>query len=372
MPDNGVTLVSPRHADLRTLLLTLAAIAGLTTTYASVLHIANATTVAVSFLLVVVLAAASARLWVAGVAAFVAMLAFNFFFIPPVGTFTVADPQNWVALFSFLAVSLVASSVSAAIRSRAQDAISRAQLVDVRRAADLARQNEALKSALLASLAHDLKTPLTAIHVAAENLQAAWLTDEDRREQSALVLTEVARLSRLFESILDMARIEAGAVRTSREWVPASEIIEAARASVEPLLRQHPVDVRGDLPSLVQVDPRLTSAALSHLLSNAARYSPAGSRITIQVSAEDDGLHLSVRDHGPGVDAADLPHLFDRFYRGRSGARTAGTGMGLAIARGMLAAEQGRLLVENCDDGGARFTVVVPAPLRMAATEPTP
>lgn len=361
--------MSAIRADLRTLAFALTALAALTALDVLLLRAANAATVAISFLLIVLLAAGRARFWVAGLVSVAATLVFNFFFIPPVGTWTVADPQNWIALFAFLGVSLVVSSLSATARAKAALATERARGVEERKSAEVARQGEALKSALLASLAHDLKTPLTAVKVAAGNLRAEWLTEEQRREQADIVLSEVSRLTQLFEHILDMARIEAGAVPISREWVPVGEILEAARAQAGPALREHVVEIEDSPPDLVQVDPRLTSAALAHLLNNAARYSPRGSRITISAGLTGEGLRLSVRDRGPGIPPVDLPHVFDRFYRGAAAANTAGTGMGLAIARGLLAAERGRLWAENCPDGGARFTMIIPAETRTAMAQ---
>jgi two-component system sensor histidine kinase KdpD len=244
-------------------------------------------------------------------------------------------------------------------------AIERAQFLDDRKAADLARQSEALKSALLASLGHDLRTPLTAIRVAAGNLQASWPSEEERREQSDLILTEVDRLTRLFQNILEMARIDAGAVTQDARWVAPSEIVEAARSRVEHALRGHAVDVAIDSEQLVRLDPRLTAAALSHLLENAAQYGPAESPIDVRASVAKEGLTIAVRDRGPGIPPADLPHVFERFYRGvNTKQRRAGTGMGLAIARGVLAVERGRIFAENCDGGGACFTMVVPAEVK--------
>jgi signal transduction histidine kinase len=119
------------------------------------------------------------------------------------------------------------------------------------------------------------------------------------------------------------------------------------------------VQVEPDVPA--RLDPRLTASALAHLLENAAQYAPPGSTIEVHASVTDDGLTIAVRDHGPGIAPADLPHLFERFYRGDAArARTSGTGMGLWIARGLLAVEGGRVWAENCPDGGAKFTIVVP------------
>ena len=449
-------------------------------------------TAAMGFLIVVLLVAATAPLWVAVTTSFAAVLAFNFFFLPPIGTLTIADPQNWTALFALLIVSLVASNLSAVARARTREAearrdslgrlfdlsrdillitdsqeanaslagfisrrfdfdyvaicvphggewlvfeagplrltldpaqlsavfrqvnegpqrsagppdvrfvplrlgarpigllaaaggpiedatldavagltaiaIERAQFLAERKAADLARQGEALKSALLASLGHDLRTPLTAIKVAASNLQASWPDEEERRAQSDLILTEVDRLTRLFQNILEMARIDAGAITQDTRWVSPSEIIEAARSRVEPSLRGRVVEVQADADRLVQIDPRLTAAALSQLLENAAQYSPAGSAIEVRATVGAEGLTIAVRDRGPGIPEADLPHVFERFYRGANVRdRRSGTGMGLAIAKGVLAIERGRIAAENCSDGGVRFTIGVPAEVK--------
>jgi signal transduction histidine kinase len=159
-----------------------------------------------------------------------------------------------------------------------------------------------------------------------------------------------------------MARIDAGAVAAEFRWTHPSEIVAAARDQVEQALHRHPlrVDIDRDVP--VRLDPRLTAAALAQLLENAAQYTPPGAAITVHATAAGGGLEINVRDQGPGIAAADLPHLFDRFYRGEAArARAGGTGMGLWIARGLLAVERGRVWAENDPDGGARFTITVPA-----------
>jgi two-component system, OmpR family, sensor histidine kinase KdpD len=123
-----------------------------------------------------------------------------------------------------------------------------------------------------------------------------------------------------------------------------------------------------DTAESAQVDPRLTSAALAHLLENAGQYSPAGSPITVSARVDASGLSLSVRDHGPGIDPQDAQRLFEQFYRGaRAQHRSFGTGMGLAITRGLLAAQGGRVWAENHPDGGAVFTLSVPHPEQQAS-----
>lgn len=317
-------------------------------------YLSNPTIAALAFLLVVLITATVSSLWVAIGASVFADLCLNYFFLPPLGTFVIADPENWVALFTFLVVSLIASNLSSsAARERAAMATERAQLLEERKGAELARQSEQLKSALLASLAYDLRTPLTAIRVAASNLQTSWLVNGDRAEQSDPILAEVRRLDRLFENILEMARIDAGAVSAEARWVHPSEIVEAARDQVGHTLNGRSLDVTMASEALVHLDPRLTAAALAQLLENAARHTPSRSPICVSASVSPTGLEMTVRDHGPGISPDDLPHLFERFYRGReAGQRVAGTGMGLSIARGLLNAERGRVWAENCTDGG--------------------
>ncbi len=162
-----------------------------------------------------------------------------------------------------------------------------------------------------------------------------------------------------------MARIDAGAIPEDLRWVSPPEIIEAARTRVEPALRGRSVEVDADADRLVRLDPRLTAAALSHLLENAAQYSPAGTSIGVRAQVAADGLTIAVRDRGPGIPDADLAHVFERFYRGANVKdRRSGTGMGLAIAKGVLAVERGRVTAENCPDGGVCFTITVPAEVR--------
>jgi two-component system sensor histidine kinase KdpD len=492
--------MTDRVGTLGRLALGLAAV-GLVVAAGLALHLSNAATVSTALLLVVLMVAAVSPFWVAATVSVAAMLCFNFFFLPPVGTFTIADPQNWVALVALLAVSLVASNLSATARARTHEAvdrrdelarlfdlsrdvlvmtesrealpalshsiarrfdlalvaialpkgaswevfdggsrrlalpesdladafsaaqsrlefdavertyaghrvvssegeavrlvplrsgtrpvgllaaggrpveagtldalaglvaiaIERAQFLEERKAAALTRRSEELKTALLASIGHDLRTPLTAIRVAATNLRSE-LESPDRADQSDLILSEVERLTRLFENTLAMARIDAGAVAVEARWTRPSEIVEAARDQVQQALAGRTVTLSLDGDEPVHLDPRLTARALAYLLENAAQYTPAGTPIGITAAVEGSQLVLAVTDRGPGIVPDELPHLFERFYRGAASLdRSAGTGMGLWIARGLLAVEGGHVWAENLPDGGARFTIGVPS-----------
>jgi two-component system sensor histidine kinase KdpD len=171
----------------------------------------------------------------------------------------------------------------------------------------------------------------------------------------------------LFQDILDMARIDAEAIQIEPQWVTPADIVDAAMAHVRHAVEGHAVRIEADSDNEVEVDPRLTSVALSHVLENAAQYSPKEHPIAVRAEARDGGLHVTVTDAGPGLDAAELEHLFERFYRGQSARRTTfGTGMGLAITRGLLAAAGGHIWAEN-SSSGARFSLSVPGAVRAAS-----
>jgi K+-sensing histidine kinase KdpD len=369
MAESFVAMMIFQHIQLRdttALLASVIAIAIATTLLRSFPHVST-TTVALVLMLVVLGIATVARLRIAIAVSLVAVLTLNFFFLPPLGTFRIADPQNWIALFAFLVVGVLASKLSAAAQDRARIAIERAQFLAEREATELVRQKADLAATLLASLSHDLRTPLTAIGVAVENLRDELPPDE-RRAQAGAATAELERLTRLFQDILDMARIDSAALRIDREWVSASDVVDAALAHVRHALEGHALRVDADMEIEVEIDPRLTSAALSHLLENAAQYSPAECEIVVSARGERDGLHISVTDQGLGLDPGELEHLFERFYRGRSARQlTVGTGMGLSITRGLLAAAGGRVWAETVPGRGARFSMVVPGAVRAKA-----
>jgi two-component system sensor histidine kinase KdpD len=241
-------------------------------------------------------------------------------------------------------------------------------LLGEREAAELVRQKADLAATLLASLSHDLKTPLTVIRVAVENLRDD-LPFEQRRAQAGAAFVELERLTRLFQDILDMARIDAAAVHVERQWVTSADVVDAAAAHARHALEGRAIHVEADADTEIEIDPRVASVALSHLLDNAARYSPLDRPVVVQADITEDGLRVVVTDQGPGLDAGEIQHLFERFYRGRTARQLApGTGMGLAITRGLLGAIEGRVWAENAPGLGARFTIVLPAARRPVRT----
>ena len=318
----------------------------------------NPTISALLLLLVVLATATTAPLRVAIGISVVAMLAFNFFLLPPYHTFAVDDSQNWVVLIVFVIVAIAGSQLASAMRTRTREAEMR------KREAEEVTQRATLASALLASFSHDLRTPVTSIRVAVTNLQDLSLAPDERRSQADLAVQELDRLTRLFQNILDMGRIQASAVSADRNWISLNEVIEAAVAYVGPALAERRLHIEADQDQEVQIDPRLTSVALAHVLENAAGYSAQDAPISIGASVLHGAAVFVVEDRGPGLDPGDLEHLFEPFYRGRKARHGMGTGLGLAITRGLLSAEGGRIWAENVTPRGARFTIRVPAAAR--------
>ena len=326
----------------------------------------NDTTAALMLLLGVLIVAALASRTIAIAASIAAFLGFNFFFLPPVGTFGIANRDDVIALFALLAVALIGSHLSQQVRQRAAQAL---MLARERDDADLARKSAEAKSALVASLSHDLKTPLTALTVATGNLGNAELSVSDRAEQMQVMNDELMRLRRLFDNIVDLASVELDAMRAEREWVQVSEVIDAARQQTATLLDARSIEVHDETEMrLLQLDPRLTSAALAHVLENAAVYSPQDAAITVRSRLIGDRLILEVRDRGPGLPPLELERVFDRAYRGSMApSNPFSSGMGLAIARGLLAIEGGRISAANHSEGGAVFILDVPVAVHRRA-----
>jgi signal transduction histidine kinase len=165
-----------------------------------------------------------------------------------------------------------------------------------------------------------------------------------------------------------MARIDARAIRPDRQWITPADVVDAAAAHVRHALEGRVLRVHADSDAEVEIDPRLTSAALAHLLENAAQYSPPDQPILVTARAGREGFEVTVTDKGHGLDPSELDHLFERFYRGHTARQSSfGTGMGLAITRGLLAAAGGSVWAENAPGAGARFTIVVPGATRAVA-----
>jgi two-component system sensor histidine kinase KdpD len=241
-------------------------------------------------------------------------------------------------------------------------ALERAQLADEAQRAEIRAETERMRSSLLSSVSHDLRTPLASITGAASSLleTRAALDTPTSRELLETIQEESERLSRLVNNLLQMTRVESGALQLHRDWLPLEEIVGAALERLKRRLGDRPVSTRlpEDLP-LVPVDDVLIEQVLINLLENALKYTPSGSPIEVAAWASEEGVTVEVADRGPGLGPGEEARVFEKFYRGR---RTSGggAGLGLAICRGFIESHGGRIWAENRAGGGAAFRFTLP------------
>jgi two-component system, OmpR family, sensor histidine kinase KdpD len=462
----------------------LVIVAVITPLYRHVLHV-NQTTVALTFLLAILAVSAVWGMIVSVFMSIVSVLVINYYFLPPVGTFTIADPQNWVALFAFLVTCIMGSQLSARIRREADAAhsrrheierlytfsqkllaegnviqlmnavpnylvesfeggaaelflpqkdkfyrsgfgaaqfdeermksvflrdepiidaqaalyfipvrlgvkpiaslgisgarlsrqtldalsslvaiaIERARAVEKLGETEAERQGERLKSALLDSIAHDFRTPLTSIKAAATSLLSANAPDPGQREELLTIINEECdRLNRLVEEAAEMSRLEAGEFELELAPTPIGDIVQAALAQSKTSLANRPVQVKValDLPP-VRADLNRIKEALAHLIENANIYSPKDQPITISAESNGDMVTTSVADRGPGIDDFEQGMIFDKFYRGKDQRYSvSGTGMGLPIAKAIITAHNGTISVTSQLGHGSVFSFTLP------------
>ena len=459
-------------------------IAAITFLASRLTHI-NATTVGFAYLLAVLVIATRWGFLEATVASLLSVLCFNYFFFPPVGTFNIAEPQNWVALFAFLTTSIIASRLSEWARQQTREALDRRKemerlyclsrailLIDARREpakqiaqqiqeifelralalydgstgnvhragpedfparddklkqasalgtlltdgqdqttvipvrlggriigslgvrggdlsamalqalsnlvaialekvrgqdaatrAEAARQSEELKSALLDSLAHEFKTPLTSIKAAATALLSAPSTSQEERHELLTVVDEEAdRLSRLVTEAIQMARIEPGKIKLRAEPRPVEALVHSVLEQMKPMMagRQIIVSIAAEVP-LINVDQELMGLTVRQLLDNAVKYSPPGSPIAISAEKAGACVLISISDQGSGIPEREQSRIFQKFYRiPDAHQHVAGSGMGLAISLDVVRAHGGEMWVESAPGQGSKFCISVP------------
>jgi two-component system sensor histidine kinase KdpD len=451
-------------------------IAAILALYRTLLPVNN-TTVALTLLLAILGMSAGWGLAEATVASLAAVVGFNYWFLPPVGTLTIQDPQNWVALLAFLVTAVTASQLSAHGRRRAAEAearrleierlyalvqammlsgsarktirefvskvvqvfgcgaaafyyrptdeifrsgaesqpvsdhdlrvaaeiddvsidsqrslatapvrlggrplgsmaligplpseqsvraimhlmaitIEKARALEDASHAEAARQSEVLKSALLDSLAHDIKTPLTSIKAAVTSLLGGAAGAES--ELLTIIDEEADRLNQLAAEVIEMARIEAGKLHLEKRAVAVAEIIDSALSELAPALkgRTVTVNVPEGFPA-AEADPEFVQQVVKQFVENALKYSPEGSPLSVSAALKSGKIVIGVADRGPGIEENERARIFDKFFRGRRHRfETKGTGMGLAIAKGIVEAHGERIWVESEPGQGAVF-----------------
>jgi K+-sensing histidine kinase KdpD len=300
-------------------------------------------------------------------------LAFNWFHIPPTGRLDVAANRDAVALVVFVIVAIASSSLAEWARARAAEAERRreetervlAELRELSAERDLMeaeaieaaalRRSDELKTALLRSVSHDLRTPLTSIIAAGAALDSPSVTAEERHELSEAVVGEGQRLSRLVENLLDISRLESGHAEPRRELVDLGDVLEAARESVGASRKEIRLAVDPEAPALV-ADPVQLERAFANLLENGLRHGDG----PVLVRSRQSGVRVVVRvvDQGPGIPEPERAHIFAPFYRRE--AAEGGFGLGLAIAKGFVEANGGEIEVESVPGQGSTFVVSFP------------
>jgi len=242
--------------------------------------------------------------------------------------------------------------------------LERIHYIDVAQKSTLQIESERLRNSLLSAISHDLRTPLAALVGLADTL-GLNPTAGAQREIAAAIRQSALRMNALVNNLLDMARLEAGAVQLNRAWLPLEEVVGSALAAEAPLLAGRPVSVKlaEDLP-LLELDAVLIERVFANLLENAAKYTPAGSALAISARVAGDQVRIEIDDHGPGLPRGREQAIFEKFERGAKESATPGVGLGLAICRAIVQAHGGRIDGENRErDGqvsGARFVITLP------------
>jgi K+-sensing histidine kinase KdpD len=333
----------------------------------------SANTTGFAFLIVVLISSMHGGLLVGAVASVAATLCYNYFFFPPLYTFTIHDPANWMALAAFLLTSVVVSRLVIAARIQAQRAEQRHTelqlLIEEHAHVEALRESETLKTSLLRAISHDLTTPLTAITLHTEELRRRAAGDEEMIVPVAGIAGETARLRRRIDNLLAMARLEAGKSKPRREPTPPADLFRAVRENLPLMFESRPITVHvdDDCPD-ANVDPALALEILVNLIENAHRVSPPNAplELTARIHPDDPGLvRIEILDRGPGVPAG----LADR-HGNLAGAASdvAQRGLGLEIARSLATANGGSIgIVPRAGGGAVARLDVVSAPLPQLA-----
>lgn len=249
-----------------------------------------------------------------------------------------------------------------AVAAQLWGAVDRARLRDEANEAEVLRRADQVKSALLDAVSHDLRSPLASILASAGSLRqrdVEW-DEEARRGFAEAIEQEAKRLNRIVGNLLDLSRLESGTLQPDRGWYEPTALINEVAARLRPLVAPHSLmlDLPDELPP-VHLDYSEVDQVLSNLIENAARYSPPESEIRVSAVITDGCLRVDVSDQGPGVTREAMPRLFEPFFRGTRTQR-GGSGLGLAVARGLVEAHGGRIWAENRPEGGARFSFEIP------------
>jgi two-component system sensor histidine kinase KdpD len=299
------------------------------------------------------------------------MLAFNFFFLPPLHTFALQDTENWVALAVYLVTAVVVSELASRERRRARALVAaadeRERLARAALEAESLRRSDAIKTAVLRAVSHDLRSPLTAIRAASEGLQSSSieLGPDERAQLVEAIRVEALRLERLVANLLDLSRLEVGAAEPHPELWTVDSLVAGSLEQLGPDAERVSVDVPATLPP-IRTDAAQIERVLANLIENALKFTPPPAPVEVVATTGPGEVTLRIADHGPGLTDDERERVFEPFERGAAGVGRRGSGLGLAIARGFAQANGCHLWVESSAGEGATFVLALPVAERTA------
>ena len=317
------------------------------------------------YMLLVLGASAGGERWLGFLVAFAGLFAINYFFQPPFDTLAVTKPLDGVVLLAFLGTALVATQLLA--RARAESKRARKHMLEVERLssevrdAELLRESNRVKDIVLASVSHDIRTPLTAIRALAQNMVSGV---GDPKAQAETIVEQVDRLTHMVGNVLDLSRLRAGAFPMNPEPNTAEDLLGATIREFAGVSGAERIRTEIDYtrPALTgEFDFVQSRRILVNLVDNALRYSPADAPVTIEATVRDSQLLFRVKDGGAGVPVPERERIFEPFYRPQGAPPDLGrTGLGLAIAKRLAEAQRGVVTYESPEGGGSVFTLALP------------
>jgi two-component system, OmpR family, sensor histidine kinase KdpD len=289
--------------------------------------------------------------------ALLSALIWDFFFIPPRFAFHIHSTEDFIMLLMYFVIASVSAVLTYKIR----------QIAKVARKEEEKANTVKLYNILLNSLSHELRTPISTIIGAADNLlnDKNKISEENKRKLISEISQASLRLNKQVENILNMSRLESGFIQSKKDWCDVHELIYSVINQLDDVLENHKVNVLlpENLP-LFKLDFGLMQQVLNNLISNAAVYTPDGSAISITAKAvkknQSESLEISIEDNGNGFPENEIEKVFEKFYRLKD-SKTGGTGLGLSIVRGFVEAHNGKVTLLNIPAGGAKFTIEIPS-----------
>jgi two-component system, OmpR family, sensor histidine kinase KdpD len=304
------------------------------------LLVVSITAVLFDILPVLITAALSALVW-------------NFFFIPPRFTFRIGETEDVVLFLMYFVIAMVNAVLTYKIRQVQKESFAKEEKTNTIK----------LYNTLLNSLSHELRTPISTIIGATDNLQSLnnKLSDSNRHDLVLEISKASFRLNQQVENLLNMSRLESGFIQPKKDWCDIVELLYDSVKRIEENTGNNRINIQVDqnIP-LFRLDKGMMEQVTYNLLYNAVLYTPATAAITISAACHADVLEMIVEDNGPGFPADEIDKVFDKFYRLKN-TRTGGTGLGLSIVKGFTEAHNGSITVSNIETGGSRFTIEIPA-----------